>query len=58
MPRSVQAVVGILAVLKTGAAYVPIDPVVPAARVEFVLDDAAPVAALTTAEFGRAAGWA
>ena len=35
--------------MKTGAAYVPIDPAVPAARMEFVLDDAAPVAAITTA---------
>ena len=39
----------VLAVLKTGAAYVPIDPAVPAARLQFVLDDAAPVAAITTA---------
>ena len=39
-----------LAVLKTGAAYVPIDPVVPAARSEFVLTDAAPIVAITTAE--------
>ena len=44
--RSVEAVVSILAVLKTGAAYVPIDPAVPAARVEFVLGDAAPVVAV------------
>ena len=46
--RSVEAVVAIVAVLKTGAAYVPIDPVVPAARVEFVVNDAAPMAAVTT----------
>ncbi|WP_439098168.1 amino acid adenylation domain-containing protein, partial [Mycobacterium europaeum] len=49
MPRSAEAVVAILAVLKTGAAYVPVDPGLPAARVGFVLDDAAPAAVLTTA---------
>ena len=54
--RSVEAITAILAVLKTGAAYVPIDPVVPEARVRFVLDDADPVAAVTTAEPGRAVG--
>jgi amino acid adenylation domain-containing protein/thioester reductase-like protein/non-ribosomal peptide synthase protein (TIGR01720 family) len=47
--RSAQAVVAILAVLKTGAAYLPIDPVVPTARIEFMVADAAPVAAITTA---------
>ncbi|WP_156660820.1 non-ribosomal peptide synthetase, partial [Mycobacterium sp. 852002-10029_SCH5224772] len=50
MPRSGEAIVAILAVLKTGAAYVPIDPSVPAARLQFVLADAAPIAAVTTAE--------
>ena len=48
LSRSADAIVAILAVLKTGAAYVPIDPVVPAARIEFVLDDAAPVVVVTT----------
>ena len=37
VPRSVEAVVAILAVLKTGAAYVPIDPAHPDARMGFVL---------------------
>src|SRR5277367_5463054 len=50
LPRTAEAIVAMLAVLKTGAAYVPIDPVVPAARSEFVLTDAAPIAAITTAE--------
>ena len=49
LPRSAEAVVAILAVVKTAAAYVPIDPAVPAARMEFVLADAAPIAAITTA---------
>ncbi|WP_415823266.1 amino acid adenylation domain-containing protein, partial [Mycobacterium senriense] len=50
IPRSAEAVMAILAVLKTGAAYVPIDPSVPAARMEFVLGDCAPIAVVTTAD--------
>ena len=57
LSRSAEAIVAILAVLKTGAAYVPIDPAVPAARMEFMLADAAPIAAITTAELaGRLDG--
>ena len=47
--RSAEAIVAILAVLKTGAAYLPIDASSPAARMEFVLADAAPIIAVTTA---------
>jgi amino acid adenylation domain-containing protein/non-ribosomal peptide synthase protein (TIGR01720 family) len=50
LPRSDEAIVAILAVLKTGATYVAVDPSVPEARMQFVLDDSAPVAAITTAE--------
>ena len=50
LERSAQAVVAMLAVLKTGAAYLAIDPALPDARIGFLLDDAAPMAAITTAE--------
>ncbi|MDA4088503.1 thioester reductase, partial [Mycolicibacterium hassiacum DSM 44199] len=48
--RSVDAVVAILGVLKSGAAYVPVDPVVPDERLRFVVGDAAPLVVLTTGD--------
>ena len=51
--RSAEAITSILAVLKSGAAYLPIDPALPAARIGFVLADAAPVAVITTADLAE-----
>ncbi|MCQ8773512.1 non-ribosomal peptide synthetase [Streptomyces telluris] len=48
VPRSVDMVVALLAVRKTGAAYLPVDPEHPAARIAFTLADARPHLLLTT----------
>ncbi|MGW6235934.1 amino acid adenylation domain-containing protein [Streptomyces sp. NPDC055094] len=47
LPRSVHLVTAILAVSKTGAAYLPIDPAWPADRVGMIMADARPVCVLT-----------
>ncbi|MFF4444243.1 amino acid adenylation domain-containing protein [Streptomyces sp. NPDC001502] len=48
VPRSAASVVAILAVLKSGAAYLPLDLDYPADRIALMLDDAAPACVLTT----------
>ncbi|SEC47016.1 non-ribosomal peptide synthase domain TIGR01720/amino acid adenylation domain-containing protein [Amycolatopsis tolypomycina] len=47
LPRSVEIVVAQLAVLKTGAAYLPVDPDYPPERIAFMLADANPVVVVT-----------
>lgn len=48
MPRSLEMVVGLLAVLKAGAAYLPLDPEYPNDRLTFMLSDAQPACVLTS----------
>ncbi|MBL1100668.1 non-ribosomal peptide synthase/polyketide synthase [Streptomyces coffeae] len=57
LPRSLDMVVAIVAVLKTGAAYLPVDPDLPTARIAHLLADAVPVLVVTTRELApRCAG--
>ncbi|BDB61764.1 non-ribosomal peptide synthetase [Rhodococcus sp. RDE2] len=46
--RSPELLVGMYAIAKTGAAYVPVDPEQPSERNTYILDTAAPVAIVTT----------
>ncbi len=47
LERSLEAVVAILAVLKAGGAYLPLNPDYPAERIAFMLEDAQPLLLLT-----------
>ncbi|MRH93651.1 AMP-binding protein, partial [Nocardia sp. SYP-A9097] len=51
LPRSAAAIVATLAVLRTGAAYLPIDVRHPDERVGFMLADASPAAVITDSAF-------
>ncbi|MFF7022889.1 amino acid adenylation domain-containing protein [Streptomyces klenkii] len=54
VPRSAELVMALLAVLKAGASYVPVDPGHPQERIRYVLEDAAPEMVLTTEETAAA----
>ncbi|MFF2145255.1 amino acid adenylation domain-containing protein [Kitasatospora sp. NPDC058190] len=49
LPRTTDLFVSLLAVLKSGAAYIPVSPAVPRERLAGILADAAPVCVLATA---------
>ena len=45
--RSLAMVVGLLGIMKAGAAYVPLDPAYPAERLSYMVNDSAPAVVLT-----------
>ncbi|PLW73068.1 non-ribosomal peptide synthetase, partial [Streptomyces sp. DJ] len=49
LPRSVETVVAAVAVLKAGAAYLPVDPAYPAERIAHMIGDARPALVIATA---------
>ena len=49
MERSLDMVAGLLAILKTGAAYLPLDPGLPQARLALMIEDARPAVVLADA---------
>ncbi|MGW1893056.1 amino acid adenylation domain-containing protein, partial [Streptomyces sp. NPDC002004] len=50
LPRTVELVVALLAVVKSGAAYVPVDPAYPADRIAYMLDDSRASLLVSTTE--------
>ncbi|GLX23069.1 hypothetical protein Slala02_63510 [Streptomyces lavendulae subsp. lavendulae] len=53
LPRSAGLAVAVLAVLKAGGCYLPVDPEYPPERLSFMLADTAPAVVLTTRETAR-----
>ena len=56
LPRGIEMYVAILGILKSGAAYVPLDPEYPQDRIEFILKDCRATALITTPALERSAG--
>jgi len=57
MERSLEMLVGVLAVLKAGGAYVPLDPAYPAERLLFMLQDSKPTVVMTQAHLEGIFAW-
>jgi non-ribosomal peptide synthetase component F len=54
--RSADAIVALLAVIKTGASFVPLDPAYPKQRIEFMLKDSGARVLITSIDSACAAG--
>ncbi|WP_395698033.1 amino acid adenylation domain-containing protein [Methylocella sp.] len=58
LPRSPEAIVGMLGILKAGAAFAPLDPAQPAEHLAFIAAETAPAAVLCApADLARAVPW-
>ncbi|AQS41426.1 MAG: Non-ribosomal peptide synthase/amino acid adenylation enzyme [Candidatus Tokpelaia hoelldobleri] len=53
LPRSVDLIVALLAVLKAGATYLPLDPDYPAERLNYMLEHAQPALVITDSAFAQ-----
>ena len=56
LPRSLDLITALVAVMKSGAAYLPLDPDHPADRLAVMVADASPVAVVTTTALAAPAG--
>ncbi|OZC99285.1 hypothetical protein CH275_22595 [Rhodococcus sp. 06-235-1A] len=50
LPRSIDLIVALLAVVKAGGGYLPVDPNYPPERIDFMMADAGPVCVLSTGD--------
>jgi len=53
LPRSIEMIIAVLAVIKTGAAYMPLDPHHPHDRIRQILGNAKPKCLITSGEHGE-----
>ncbi len=56
LERSVDMIISLLATLKAGAAYLPLDPSFPKSRLEYMLSDSKVIATITTGKTNDLAG--
>ncbi|MEH1835437.1 MAG: amino acid adenylation domain-containing protein [Nostoc sp.] len=56
LERSPQLLIALLGILKTGAAYIPLDPSYPAERLRFMIEDAQIALLLTESSLGEVGG--
>ena len=55
--HSIETVIGILGILKAGAAYIPIDPDYPSDRIRYMLEDSGSKMLLTNIELPESVGF-